>query len=195
MKIRRITSAVTSAGAVVATAVLATPPSSAAVDGQDVSAAAPSRAIGSSGTQGVSAPDSRRAVATRQLLNYFSGLCAGVGSQTGNGAPVIQWTCNNSLDELWEFVPTTDNNGYRAYFLKNRYSGKCMGVGSSLANGARVIQYTCNGAVDEKWWWDRGDLTYRNVYSGKCLEVPSTTTAGARAIQWTCNGGRHQQWL
>ncbi|MGX2998891.1 RICIN domain-containing protein [Streptomyces sp. JNUCC 64] len=127
------------------------------------------------------------------LGNAYSGLCAGVGSQTGNGAPVIQWGCNpSSSDERWHFVATTDSNGNRAYFMQNQYSGKCMGVGSSLANGAGVIQYTCNGAVDEKWWYSNG--VFRNVYSGKCLGVGSSTTPGKQLIQWTCNGATDQLW-
>lgn len=193
MRIRRITSAVALAGAVMATTALATTPASGAVGSQDASAAARSRAIGSAGEQADSASDSGM-LAFMRLKNRYSGLCAGVGSQTRNGAPVIQWGCNDSLDEIWDLIPTTDNNGQLAFFLKNEFSRKCMGVGSSLANGAGAIQYTCNDAVDEKWWWNSTARTFRNVYSGKCLEVPSTTTPGARVIQWTCNGGNHQKW-
>jgi hypothetical protein len=127
------------------------------------------------------------------LGNMYSQLCAGVASELGNGAPVIQWGCNdNASDERWWFNPTTDSNGARAYFLENEYSHKCMGVGSSLANGAGVIQYNCNGAVDEKWWYSNGQ--FKNVYSGKCLGVASSQSAGRQLIQWTCNYAADQVW-
>ncbi|WP_329012213.1 RICIN domain-containing protein [Streptomyces sp. NBC_00690] len=127
------------------------------------------------------------------LYNGYSGLCAGVGSQLGNGAPAIQWGCNNSTDLHWHFTGTTDNNGDPALYLWNDDSAKCLGVGSSLASGAQAIQYTCNGAVDQKWWYG-GANRLRNVYSGKCLGVGSSATPGARLIQWTCNSYTNPKW-
>ncbi|WP_326647600.1 RICIN domain-containing protein [Streptomyces sp. NBC_01750] len=121
-------------------------------------------------------------------------LCAGGGSKTGNGAPVIQWGCNNAQDERWVFETTTDSNGKTAYFVRNEYSGKCMGAASHLNDGAGVIQYTCNGAVDEKWWYDSGNKALRNVYSGKCLARGATATKGTQLIQYTCNGKQDESW-
>ncbi|MFD4247354.1 RICIN domain-containing protein [Streptomyces sp. NPDC058525] len=107
------------------------------------------------------------------LGNYYSGLCAGVGSKTTNSAPMIQWGCDGSAsDERWYFVATTDSNGARAYFLQNEYSGKCMGVGSSLSNGAGVTQYTCNGASDEIWGYSTGPSS----------AVPASATAVAATL-------------
>lgn len=128
------------------------------------------------------------------LRNSYSALCAGGGSKTGNGAPVIQWGCNNSRDERWVFENTTDSNGKTAYFVRNEYSGKCMGVSSHLNDSAGVIQYTCKGAVDEKWWYDSGSKTLRNVYSGKCLALGSTATKGTQLIQYRCNGKPDESW-
>jgi hypothetical protein len=128
------------------------------------------------------------------LRNSYSALCAGSGSKIQNGAPAIQWGCNNAQDERWVFESTKDSNGKTAYFIRNEYSGKCMGVRSSLANGARAIQYTCNGAVDEKWWYDSGSGALRNVYSGKCLGLGSAATKGTQLIQWTCNGAADESW-
>ncbi|MER5466341.1 RICIN domain-containing protein [Streptomyces sp. NPDC002668] len=128
------------------------------------------------------------------LRNSYSALCAGGGSKTGNGAPVIQWGCNNAQDERWVFETTTDSNGKTAYFLRNEYSGKCMGAASHLNDGAGVIQYTCNGAVDEKWWYDSGNKALRNVYSGKCLALGATATKGTQLIQYTCNGKQDESW-
>ncbi|MGX2994838.1 RICIN domain-containing protein [Streptomyces sp. JNUCC 64] len=167
MRIRGITSAAALAGAVMIATTLATAPAANA--------------------------DASAVIGPFRLHNGYSGLCAGVGSQTGNGAPVIQWNCNNAADELWYFHETLDNNGNRAYYLKNDHSQKCMGVGSSLANGAAAIQYTCNGATDEKWWLDSADRL-RNVYSGKCIGVGSSTAPGAGVIQWTCNNSSDQKW-
>lgn len=127
------------------------------------------------------------------MKNFYSGLCAGVGSQAGNGAPVIQWNCSlTAQDERWVFLEARDNNGNQAFKIKNVWSGKCMGVGSSLSQGAGVIQYTCNDSVDEKWWYNRGE--WRNVYSGKCLGVGSSTTAGRQLIQYTCNSASDELW-
>ncbi|MBL1100261.1 RICIN domain-containing protein [Streptomyces coffeae] len=128
------------------------------------------------------------------LRNSYSALCAGGGGKTGNGAPVIQWGCNNARDERWVFEKTTDSNGKTAYFVRNEYSGKCMGAASHLNDGSGMIQYTCNGAVDEKWWYDSGTKALRNVYSGKCLALGATATKGTQLIQYTCNGKPDESW-
>ncbi|MGW6861394.1 RICIN domain-containing protein [Streptomyces xanthophaeus] len=135
------------------------------------------------------------------LANYYSQLCAGVGSKPGNGAPVIQWDCNQkAADMRWYYDPTTDSNGNTAYFIKNEWSGKCMGVASSLTNGTGVIQYTCNQASDEKWWWSTpsngvGAGVFRNVYSGLCLGVGSSKTQGKQLIQYSCNNASDELWF
>ncbi|WP_412079400.1 RICIN domain-containing protein (plasmid) [Streptomyces xanthophaeus] len=135
------------------------------------------------------------------LVNYHTQLCAGVGNKPGNGAPVIQWDCNQpAADMRWNYEPTTDSNGAQAWFIKNEWSGKCMGVQSSLTNGTGVIQYTCNHASDEKWWWTTPNNgvsagVWRNVYSGLCLAVGSNPTKGKQLIQYSCNGANDEFWF
>ncbi|QKV96156.1 RICIN domain-containing protein [Streptomyces sp. NA02950] len=85
------------------------------------------------------------------LRNSYSARCAGGGGKTGNGAPVIQWGCNNARDERWVFEETTDSNGRTGYFVRNTYPGTCMAAASHLDDGAGVIQYACNGTPDESW--------------------------------------------
>jgi hypothetical protein len=129
------------------------------------------------------------------IRNNYTVMCLGVASQTGNGAPVIQWPCNGAPDEQWEWIPTKDNRGALAWEFKNTYSHKCIGVGSSLTAGAKLIQYTCNDAIDEKWYGDyTSGMSYlENVYSGKYAE-PSSSAEGANVIQRYKVAGDFAQW-
>ncbi|MFJ8041215.1 RICIN domain-containing protein [Kitasatospora sp. NPDC096147] len=127
------------------------------------------------------------------IVNGYSGQCVIVG-EPGNGAPVVQVPCNElrTGSKSWNFVPTKDNKGARAYFIRNETTDKCMGVSSSLDSGPVVIQYTCNGSVDQKWWVPSNSLI-RNVYSGKCLGVGSSKAVAKRLIQWPCNSSSIDQ--
>ncbi|MFE3182461.1 RICIN domain-containing protein [Streptomyces violascens] len=130
------------------------------------------------------------------IENQHSGLCIGVGSQRGNGAPAIQWGCVpggvTPSDMKWSRWGGSASDGTAVTILNNHYSDKCLGVGSSLANGAGVIQWDCNNASDEKWWFEDGEL--RNVYSGKCLGTGSSQSTGTQLIQWDCNGASDERW-
>lgn len=136
-----------------------------------------------------SAPASAADYLHKEFQNTYSGLCLGIGSQPGNGAPAIQWGCNSSAqDEHWS--ARHDSAGYLV--IQNYWSGKCLGVGSSHEWNAHVIQYTCNGASDEQW--DAFDNVFHNVYSGLCIGVASSTTPGSNVVQYPCNDASDEHW-
>jgi hypothetical protein len=125
-----------------------------------------------------------------RLENVWSIKCLGVGSSGANGAPALQWDCNDSSDEHWDLVERSDNPEFKT--IKNRYSGKCLGVGGQTGNGATVIQWDCNGAADENWLVMGGQFI--NQYSRKSIGVGASTANGAKAIQYTVDAGRDQLW-
>ncbi|WP_438306355.1 RICIN domain-containing protein [Streptomyces sp. HUAS TT11] len=129
-----------------------------------------------------------------RVKNSYTGMCMGVGSETGNGAPVIQWPCTGAKDEQWAFTATDDGYGRTAYQIKNQYSGKCIGVGSSSSYGARLIQYTCTSANDEKWYGDpKTNGFLENVFSGYFAE-PSSSAQGTDVIERYYVSGDSAQW-
>ncbi|MFJ8045523.1 RICIN domain-containing protein [Kitasatospora sp. NPDC096147] len=129
-----------------------------------------------------------------RIVNAYSGLCVIVSLPSGNGAPVKQFPCDSiNTSQVWQFIPTRDNDGRRAFFLKNTGTNKCMGMGSKLRDGAKVIQWDCNGEVDEKFWvYSSGVI--RSVYSGKCLGVGSSMAWEKQLIQWPCNSNSTDQF-
>src|SRR5262245_57980790 len=82
-----------------------------------------------------------------EIVARHSGKCLDVtGVSLDDGAQIIQWTCNNGLNQRWTLQPTSD--GY--YLLVATRSGKALDVtGVSLDDGARAIQYTINGGANQ----------------------------------------------
>ncbi|MFD9444676.1 RICIN domain-containing protein [Streptomyces sp. NPDC060006] len=130
------------------------------------------------------------------IVNQHSGKCLAVpADSTANGKVLIQWECNDNLDQEWyaEWIPGGDGNRYR---IRNYRSGKCLAIGgSSTALGANAIQWTCSGNDDQKWIWDSA-VRLRNVHSDHCLAVPNSSLAnGTELVQWTCTLNSDQGWI
>lgn len=117
-----------------------------------------------------------------------------------HGADVIQGTCWQGENQLWELQPTFNGSWFTGYYkVVVMLSGKCLDVAhASTAHLADVIQGTCGNGWNQQWklvgtdsnWWM---LVAR--HSGKCLDVAHMSTAHtANVIQGTCWGGYNQQW-
>jgi hypothetical protein len=90
------------------------------------------------------------------LRSESSGKCMNVaGNSPVNGAKIIQYACDGSLNEQWEVSATNYSNFYQ---LKTRIGStprKCLNVqGASTANGADLILYTCGGGANEYFTWN-----------------------------------------
>jgi hypothetical protein len=131
-----------------------------------------------------------------RIINRNSGKCLDVvGSGTGDGVNVDQWTSNNGQNQQWSFVAQA--GGY--YEIIARNSGKALEVGgNSTADGGNVQQSTWVGGNNQQWTLvNLGTGYYRivNRNSGKVLDVVGNGTAdGVNVDQWTWNNGNNQQW-
>jgi hypothetical protein len=131
-----------------------------------------------------------------QISNGW-GLCLGVNAgSTAQGAPVVQWGCNGSLDQQWIPGGATAADPDFSYQLVNANSGLCLGIlGASVNQGAGAVQWSCNGSPDQRWngTWFFGTVT--DVNSGLCLGIlGASKAAGAAAAQWPCNSSASQIW-
>ena len=123
-----------------------------------------------------------------------SGKCLTVsGGATGDGAQVIQLTCDDSSYQQFSVVPSQD-----AYQIVAKHSGKCLGVsGSSTADGAQVVQGSCLGVDNQRWYAQIRTDHFQLVakHSGKCLNVGTGTKKnGAQLTQSACVGMDYQKF-
>jgi hypothetical protein len=121
------------------------------------------------------------------LVNRNSGKCVDVDSgRLDDGAHVRQWSCNGTVAQQFEVVPTS--GGYSV--IRSVNSGKVLDVdGVSTADGANVWQWTYLNGNNQHWRLEAtGDGWYRIVaqHSGKALDVAGCGTADGTDIrQWT----------
>lgn len=123
-----------------------------------------------------------------------SGKCLTVsGGASGDGAQVIQLTCDASNHQQFTLAPFQD-----AYQIVAKHSGKCLGVsGSSTTDGAQVVQGNCLESDNQLWYAQVRSDHFQLVakHSGKCLNVDSGTKKnGARLTQWACVGVDRQKF-
>ncbi|GAB1690704.1 RICIN domain-containing protein [Krasilnikovia sp. M28-CT-15] len=95
-----------------------------------------------------------RNVATNKCLDKS-------GSVTGNGAPIILYTCNNGSNQVWWTGITASASGTQ---WRNYNDYRCMDVrGGSTANNAEVISFDCGTGWNQFWKLRTGsfDCGYR----------------------------------
>jgi hypothetical protein len=122
-------------------------------------------------------------------------------SSWDNGAPIQQYSWNNTYAQWWIRLPQRD--GY--YSLHNVLTGKCLDVTrADTSDGATIQQWGCNGGDNQMWSWDYMNRYYagwpvyqlRAKHSGKCIDIPfGSPLAGTGLQQWTCNGSAGQEWF
>lgn len=135
-------------------------------------------------------------IGVKSVVARHSGKCLDIaGASSANAAPLIQWSCKVSGNQLFDFVSV----GNDQFTLKVKHSGKCLDVsGGSVADGASLIQFDCHGGANQKFTLKNmgsGYYSLVSVKSGKCVDVAGPSTANnARLIQWTCHGKPNQQF-
>lgn len=84
------------------------------------------------------------------LTDADSGLCVDVsGVETGEGVPVLLWTCNGGSNQHFTARPVAGSGGRTQ--LIAAHSGKCLDVlDRSTEPGASVQQFTCHPADAEQ---------------------------------------------
>lgn len=85
-----------------------------------------------------------------RFRNLKSGKCLNVeGASISNGAHIIQFTCNDASNEMWQPVLTADG-----YQYVGKYAGdKCLNVDGGVGADHRLILFTCSrsGAANDVW--------------------------------------------
>ena len=99
-------------------------------------------------------------LSTADPFNLFTPLLMGVsGASTSEGASVLQWPANGSLDQDWYVLPS--ENGYAE--IVDRNSGMCMSVaGNSLTPGTQLVQWPCGEANYSQDWFLGSSGTFAN---------------------------------
>jgi hypothetical protein len=152
-------------------------------------------ALGSSSVQGADNVPS-------DVINANSAKLLDVrGASKDAGAPIIQWSDNGGLNQVWQFKPFGEPIGLlQLYIVQSEDSKKVLDVqSSSKGDGASVIQNTWSGSVSQLWVvLQFGDTPYAlimNVNSVKVLDVTEASKAdGTNVVQWSWHGGANQLW-
>lgn len=123
---------------------------------------------------------------TYKLTAKSSGKAVVVhNASTSNGANVIQWDYNASINDQWVLVDL----GQGIWKVVNKLSGKAMVVkDASTADAANVIQWDYNASVNDQWIITPvggGYYKFINKLSGKALNIfENGMENGAQMIQW-----------
>ncbi len=109
------------------------------------------------------------------IANKNSDKCIVVHkASTSNAANIIQWTCRDQPNELWNIK--TVENGWGVYYLRAQVSDKCAVIhNASTEEGANVIQWTCHNQPNELWELNEVDnsgyFLIKSRNSNNCLGV------------------------
>ena len=127
------------------------------------------------------------------VVNANSKLCLDDWANgTGNGTPLMQYTCgSNQTNQTWQFTPT--DSGY--YKMTSRNAPLVWDVtgGPSATGSSTPVQlWSYVGGTNQQWMpVALGNGAYKFVarHSGLCLDVPgASANTGVQLQQYTCNG-------
>lgn len=138
----------------------------------------------------------------------MTGLCLAIaGADTGPGARVIQWSCNEYPDKYWKFVPVNIAcpAPYGCFEIVNENSHLCM----AAINGGSIIQWSCSPnptitptttPVDEVWEVNPNVVQGQIIdyVTGYCLAIagaggPPGPGVGD-VIVWPCDSNWDKYW-
>ncbi|KAL9032366.1 MAG: hypothetical protein Q9180_006544 [Flavoplaca navasiana] len=112
-----------------------------------------------------------------------------------NGAKVVQWGVNNSLNQRWLLTQNADSS----WNIINLASWKALDfTGASKADGIEMVLWTANRDENQRWEIEeQGDGSHKisNLASGKVLDGGSGAENGTILVQngWSRNEG--QRWI
>ena len=132
------------------------------------------------------------------IVNRNSEKCLKtLNSATSNGASVVQYTCDNTLAQQWDIVPTGINGTYNLIQVS---SGKLADIyNASTAQGANNVIWPSNGGKNQQWnivYQNDGSYHIINDNSDMLLDIyEGSTEDNANNIQWPDNNGENQDWM
>jgi hypothetical protein len=120
---------------------------------------------------------------------FANGQCMGVaGGNMTPGTPIIDWQCDNSLNQLWGL--DLNSGTQNAYLLRNeRNHSECLSVDQKSTNvGAHLVIWPCKSVSDnqdQRWIIaDAPTAAIINFNSGLQI-LPGGDRAGAEILQGT----------
>jgi hypothetical protein len=130
---------------------------------------------------------------TYNIQNVNSGLYLGVlGASMANGADIVQWTPDGSLDQDWTLIMLKSG----AYQIMDVNSGLFMGVdGASTIEDVAVVQWQADSSTDQQWQFTPvgSNWLITDVNSGLQMAIQgNSTAAGTDVVQWPANGSTSQ---
>jgi hypothetical protein len=81
--------------------------------------------------------------------NQDNGKCLSNGGDAANSAPITQYTCNNSANQIWYEIDNPDGT----YEIQQYVGGRlmCLTDGGSHTNTTPITQYQCHGGNNQTW--------------------------------------------
>lgn len=117
---------------------------------------------------------------------------------TANGARILQWDDNGTLDHEWAVAPHQAGG----YTITNRVTGKYLEIpNASTTVGTTAVQWSGTDCACQRWNFAQtalpplgtGQYVLVNKNRGKYLDIPqASTTAGTAANQWRNSACRCQ---
>ncbi|BCU79499.1 RICIN domain-containing protein [Luteolibacter sp. LG18] len=119
------------------------------------------------------------------------------GSNSNNGAPLIQWQYSTGTGWNEQFKRVDLGGGYFA--LRPRHSNAAVEVPSgNITSGAPVQQYAYNGGTNQQWsaiYRGNGHFGLINRQSGLGMNLSgASTAANASVVQWGGGNADHEQF-
>jgi hypothetical protein len=131
---------------------------------------------------------------TYAIINKLSGKVLTVdGASTSNNGNISQADFTGTANQLWKFVPSTEEDGY--YAIENVNSGLGIAVAKASGDdGANILQYKYNSGSNDQWKPERVSGQYYKLMVLKNDKVIEIASGSDNAQQNTWNGGDNQQF-
>lgn len=131
---------------------------------------------------------------SQKCLDVYQGM-------TGEGAPLIQYSCEPQLplNQVFKLVPMDNQARYQ---IVARHSNRCVGVPAGTQAAHQLSQTNCLGSPHQIWQGQTVQLngdnnTYNRFvvqHSGQCMDVfNSSGDNGAIVGQYPCDGAQGNQ--
>jgi hypothetical protein len=133
------------------------------------------------------------------FVNHDSGKCMSNGGSTANSAPITQYKCNGSGNQMWYWDEYGTGDYTEAIFNYTDYSkgiSMCLTDGGSTADNTPITQYSCNGSVNQQWYLIAVSSGFHieNI-NGFCMTNGGSKANSAPITQATCNNStKNQEW-
>lgn len=104
-----------------------------------------------------------------------NGICLDTNGSGGTGTSVISWSCSNSSNQRWEFIPVSGTN-QSLVTIRPRHA---MGtrINSTAAGVQQVLTYNAASTL-QQWYVQQIDSTtfqLVNASTGRCLNLRNTS--------------------